>query len=639
MPPSESTHLGDETLDRIRTISCSKGRRRLAFCGAWLLAGTVVTPALASAGGEGGGHELLTAIGVGIIAATVLAYLANLVKQPLLLAYIAAGAAIGPQFGLGLIRNKDDIGIISEMGLILLLFMIGLELDLKKIKESGKSLILTGILQFVLCVALGLGFFLLLGFTIGPPYEYLIFGVKVLGGEYDLLYLAVCISLSSTAIVVKLLYEKFELDTLAGRLTLGVLVFQDIWAILMLSIQPTLTNPRLLSLLGDLSEALLLVVISLVLSKYVLGYIFKKIAKLPELVLVASLAWCFFICGLASYFQLSLEMGALIAGAAISTFPYNAEIIAKIVSIRDFFITLFFVGLGMTIPNPLANLGMLKLAAIAALFVIATRFLAVYPVLYLLKNGNRVSLLTSINLSQISEFALVITALGIKFQHIVPDIQTLIIYIFVMTSISSTYMIKSSHFLQTRLSRVLNRIGIKDIHLHEEEAGGSPKDIALLGFFRIGSSFVREIEALSPDLQERLLVVDYNPIVYNKLREKGVKVVYGDVGHLETLHHAGIENVKLVLSTIPDAILVGTSNVKIIQLMKKLCPLAKIIVTAESPAAALKMYQEGADYVLLPNMLAGRHLVAIVEHLLHRDSAGLKEKEIQNLTGRAEILD
>jgi Kef-type K+ transport system membrane component KefB len=619
-----------------------KGAGWMKVFGCWLTIFILIIPDTAwagSNGGDAGGHQLLTSIGISIIAATLLAYLANMIKQPMLLAIIAAGAAIGPQFGLGLVRSKDDISIISEMGLILLLFMIGLELDLKKIKESGKSLVVTGILQFVLCVALGLVFFLLLGFTIGPPYEYSIFGVKVLGGEYDLLYLAVCISLSSTAIVVKLLYEKFELDTLAGRLTLGVLVFQDIWAIVMLSIQPTLANPRLLSLLWNFAQGFILVVISLVMSKYVLGYFFRKIAKVPELVLVASLAWCFFICGIAGYFGLSLEMGALIAGAAISTFPYNAEIIAKIVSIRDFFITLFFVGLGMTIPNPLDNLGMLMLAAVAAVFVVATRFLSVYPVLYALKNGHRVSLLTSINLSQISEFALVITALGIQFKHIVPDIQTLIIYIFVMTSISSTYMIKSSHFLQTHLSKVLTRIGVKDIQRpYEEKIHGPPKEIALLGFFRIASSFLREIEEQSPDLLQKLLVVDYNPVVYQNLHDRGVKVVYGDISHLETLHHAGIEEAKLVLSTISDDILVGTSNLKIIGLMKKLCPQARIIVTAESARTALELYREGADYVLLPNMVAGGHLVSIVERLLHHSDVRLKESEIQKLEERAEVL-
>ena len=156
-------------------------------------------------------------------------------------------------------------------------------------------------------------------------------------------------------------------------------------------------------------------------------------------------------------------MGALIAGVAISTFPYNLDIIAKIVNIRDFFITLFFVALGMAIPNPLANLGMFKVAGAAALFLIASRFLSVYPVLYFLKNGNRVSLLTSINLSQLSEFALVITVIGMKERHIVRDIQTIIIFVFVMTSVASTYMIKYNQNIQGFLSQGLAYIGFRDL--------------------------------------------------------------------------------------------------------------------------------------------------------------------------------
>ena len=191
----------------------------------------VLRPEAAWAGGDAGGNSLITAIGISIIAATVLAYLAHLTKQPLLLAYLAPGAAMGPQFGFGWVGSQEDVRTITEIGLILLLFMIGLELNLKKLKESGKSLVATGIFQFILCAAMGLGFFMLLGFTIGEPFEYRFFGVKVLGGQFDLLYLAVCLALSSTAIVVKLLYEKFELGTLAGRLTVGVLVFQDIWAV------------------------------------------------------------------------------------------------------------------------------------------------------------------------------------------------------------------------------------------------------------------------------------------------------------------------------------------------------------------------------------------------------------------------
>jgi Kef-type K+ transport system membrane component KefB/Trk K+ transport system NAD-binding subunit len=599
----------------------------------------LLAPELAWASSDSPGHGLLGAIGVSIIATTVLGYVAYLLKQPLLLAYIAAGAAIGPQFGFGLVHSKEDIRIIAEIGLILLLFMIGLELDLKKLKESGKSLITTGIAQFILCAAMGLGFFMLLGFTIGEPYEYRIFGVKVLGGEYDLLYLAVCMALSSTTIVVKLLYEKFELDTLAGRLTLGVLVFQDIWAIVLLSIQSSLANPQILSILQDFAQAGLVILISMVLSKYVLRYIFQKIAKTPELVLVASLGWCFLIVGLTNAFGLSMEMGALIAGVAISTFPYNLDIIAKIINIRDFFITLFFVALGMIIPNPLLNLGMLKVAGAAALFLVASRFLSVYPVLYFLKNGNRVSLLTSINLAQLSEFALVIGVIGLKEQHIVRDIQTIIVFVFVMTSVASTYMIKYNQNIQGFLSRVLAAVGFKDLKATPTD-GAAPghKDIAILGFFRVASAFIQEIEDTAVEIKDRMVVVDFNPTVFKRLPVHGVKVVYGDISNPETLHHAGVAEAKIVISTISDEILVGTDNLKLIDQLRKIAPQARIIVTAESPTRAVALYRAGADYVFLPNQLAAQHLLPVVTRLLQGDEAVLKDEAIEQLCRRDEVI-
>jgi len=601
-------------------------------------AAMLLTPEVAWAGSEGGGHGLLAAIGVSILAATVLGYLAYLTRQPLLLAYIAAGAAIGPRFGFGWVQSQDDVRIIAHIGLILLLFMIGLELDLKKLREAGETLITAGISQFILCAAMGMGFFMLLGFTIGEPYEYRIFGVKVMGGEYDLLYLAVCLALSSTTIVVKLLYDKFELGTLAGRLTLGVLVFQDIWAIVVLSIQSSLANPQIMGILQDFAEAGLLIVISLALSKYALGYVFRKIARLPELILVASLGWCFLIAGLASSFGLSMEMGALIAGVAISTFPYNLDIIAKIISIRDFFITLFFVALGMAIPNPLDNLGMFKVAGAAALFLVASRFLSVYPVLYLLKNGNRVSLLTAINLSQLSEFALVITVIGVQNNHIVPDIQTIITYVFVITAIASTYMIKYNHNLQAILSRALGYVGFRDLSSEVPDQDEVHKDIAILGFFRVASAFIQEIEDAALDIIDRIVVVDFNPRVLQRLPRHGIKVVYGDISNPETLHHAHIEAARIVISTVPDEILVGTDNLKLINRIKKIAPEARIIATAETPARALALYQAGADYVSLPNELAGRHLLTVAAQMIQGEKVILRDEEIERLAGRNEVI-
>ncbi len=593
--------------------------------------------------GGGGGHSLLSGIGVSILAATILAYLATLMRQPLILAYLAAGVIIGPEMGFAWIRDKEEIQTIAEIGLILLLFMIGLELSLKKIKEAGKSLIIAGISQFLLCLSLGLGFFYLLGFTLKAycPCEYSVLGVNIIGGRYDLFYLAACLSLSSTTIVVKLLYEKFEIDTLAGRLTLGILIFQDLWAIVLLGLQPNLADPQIRVILWSFVKGALLVILSLLTSRYLLGAVFRKIAKLPELVLVASLGWCFLIAGSADYLGLSLEMGALIAGIAVSTFPYNLDIIGKIINIRDFFITLFFVALGMKIPNPFVNPGLLGLALLLAGFLVATRFLAVFPVLYFLKNGNRVSLLTSINLSQLSEFALVIAVLGRKpeFNHIGPDIMTLIILVFVVTSVTSTYMIKYNQELQKILGRVAERLGFKPIGAQvDTQEKEEPKDIALLGFFRVASAFLYEIEERRPELKDKLVVVDFNPQVYHALTQRRVKVVYGDISNVQTLHHAGLENCKIAISTITDEILVGTDNRRLIEQVRSLAPHAKIIVIAQSNAKALELYSAGADFVLRPNIATANQLLPVVERLLRGEEAILREEELAKIARREEIL-
>ena len=589
------------------------------------------TPLLAAENGDG---SLVNSVGIAIIAATVMSFVGHVLKQPLLLAYIAAGVMIGPGIGFGLVANLRDIETIAHIGLILLLFLIGLEIDIKKLKESGRSLIVSGLFQFIICVLLGMGFFYLLGYGIG-------------GGRYDLLYLSACCALSSTAIVVKLLYGKFEIDTLAGRITLGVLVFQDIWAIILLGIQPNLSNPQVLMILLSFIKGAALVAVSLLLSKYVLPRLFRTVSKVPELVLVSSLGWCFLICGLAGYLDLSLEMGALIAGIAISTFPYNIDVMAKVVNIRDFFVTLFFVGLGMQIPNPMGNPGILATAGVVSLFLIGSRFFSIYPLLYFLKNGNRVSILTSINLSQISEFSLVITALGMKAGHIGQNVMSVVIFVFVITSVVSTYMIKYSDNLQKMLNVMLQKIGLKDIGVHADEGKEtSGREIAILGFHRTASSLVSEIMSMDKKaplarLKDRIVVVDFNPEVHSTLQTMGIKVIYGDIGHIDTLHHAGIHDAKLVISTIPDSILVGTDNLKFIRHIRNINPHAKIIVTAESAQGALKMYTEGADYVFLPRILTARHLVLMIGHVLSSDQSKFKkmvDSEIGSLKQRDEII-
>lgn len=582
-----------------------------------------------SAQGPGG---LLNNIALCVITAAVLAFIANKLRQPAILAYLLAGVLIGPEIGFRLVTDAEVIEVISEIGLILLLFIIGLEMDLKKLRAAGKPVIVTGTLQFLVCVGLAIPFFLLLGFRIGDA--------NAFGGEFGLFYMSVAASISSTMIVVKLLYDKFELDTLPGRITLGILVFQDIWAILVLALQPNLRNPELVALASSLGKGILLVGLSLLVSRYVLPPLFRSVAKIPELVLIMALAWCFLVCAAANYAGLSREMGALIAGVALSTFPYSLDVIAKVISIRDFFVTLFFVALGMKIPVP--TLPILALAALTSVFLIVSRFLSIFPILYLLRFGHRVSLIPAINLSQISEFSLVVASLGLALGHVNNQVVSLIIFVFVITSTASTYMINYNHELYLALSRGLSFLGIKDLTQTAEakdSADTSRKPLVFLGFYREASSILHEFELSdSRDLLDEVLVIDFNPEVYSELGRRGIASLYGDVAHMETLHHAKIHDAKLVVSTIPDQILKGTDNARLLRKICQLCPHALAIVTADSSQRALELYKLGADFVFIPRIHSSAQIAQIIQMGLRHGLTREREEQITQLSVRNEVL-
>ena len=388
--------------------------------------------------------DLLSNIGLVFVIATVFAFIAKFLKQPLILAYLVAGVVIGPDIGFALVKDKETIELISEIGLILLLFIIGLEIDLKKLLSAGRTLLVTGVSQFLLCVAMGIGLAILMGFTSSS-------------GNFDWIYLAVTLALSSTLIVVKLLYDKFELTTLPGRITLGVLVCQDIWAIIFLALQPNLHDPRLVTLLESFIKGAGLVLMTLAISRYALPRFFSFVAKIPELLLIAALAWCFLVSGAADGLGLSREMGALIAGVSMSTFPYNVDVIAKVTNIRDFFVTLFFVALGMKIPQPSLSI-VTPPSACRCLFspAVSSRFSQCsisWAMAY------ETSLIPSINLAQMSEFSLVIASLGLTLNHISSELVGTLTFVFAITSVLSTYLIAYNHEIQRRLARLLVKIG------------------------------------------------------------------------------------------------------------------------------------------------------------------------------------
>lgn len=542
--------------------------------------------------------DLLVDIGRCILVSMVLAYAAQLARQPLILAYLAAGVLLGKPMGLDWLSDIGSIETISEIGLILLLFMIGLEMDLKKIQRAGKTVTLTGVVQIVVCMLLGAAVFSL--FRVGD-------------GQFDWLYLAACTALSSTLIVVKLLYDKVEIDTLPGRITLGVLVLQDVAAIFFLAIQPNLNDPKFLPVLWSFSKGLGLVGLSFLTTRFVLPPLFRRIAKVPELVLAGSLSWCFLVVAAADAAGLSRAMGALIGGVSISTFPYNVDVLSKLTSLRDFFVTLFFVALGAAIPRPTP--GMMFAALGCSLFVVLSRHLSVTPLMLALKNGHRVSSVTAINLANVSEFSIVIAAVGFKQGHISHEAQTLIVWTFAVSATASTYMTTYSFELHRILSRYLKFLGVRDLDQTENPVVRARTRLMLLGFAKVASSLLEEIDRTAPELKEGLAVIDFNPETVRELRRRGIRAHYGDISHADSLRHAGIGDAEIIVSTIPDHFLKGIDNLRLLRMAQRLNYGATVVVTAETLASARELYASGADYVSIPRMSAAADLLPALKDL------------------------
>lgn len=549
-------------------------------------------------------HELIRDITLCILFAWMLGLLAHFSRQPLILAYLIAGFCIGP-FGAGWVKSQESISVISELGLIFMLFMIGLEIDLKKIVRAGKVILFAAGGQLLGGCLLGILFFAGIGLSLG-------------GGHFDALYLCIACALSSTVIIVKVLYEKRELDTLPGRITLGVLVLQDIFAILFLAVQPSLANLQVGVILLSIGRVAVLVAAALLVSRYVLPRLFHQIARRPELILLGALAWCFLVAETAEQLSLSREMGALIAGVSLSTFPYALDVTAKVTTLRDFFITLFFVALGMTIPVP--GLSVIGLALMIAAFTVASRLVTTFAPLYLMKQGLRASLLPAINLAQISEFSLVVIQTGVADNHIAPETANAASFAFVVLAVLSTFVMTRSDEITRWAIGPLKRIGLRDLdhgsgHPDEGHEGGhgEARRIVILGFFRAASALLAEIERQAPVLLEQITVIDFNPHVYQTLLSRGLHVIYGDISSADTLLHAGIGKSEMIILSVPDALLKGASNEKLVRHVRTLNPNALIVATADLLSDVGELYAAGASYVTVTRLSDAHELFTVIE--------------------------
>lgn len=537
-------------------------------------------------------------------------------KQPVIIGYIISGIIAGPLF-FDIAKSTETLTTFSQIGVALLLFMVGLSLNPRVLKEVGKISLITGIGQVL--------FTSLIGYFIGR-----MVGLSPIAS----LYVSVGLSFSSTIVIMKLLSDKKDLETLYGRISVGFLIVQDFIAIGILLIISSLSGGKSLSSLAfdSILRGVGIIIILFAVTIYLLPQLTRVIAKSQEFLLLFSVGWCFFIASIFYYFNFSIEAGALLAGISLSLSPYHFEISSKMKPLRDFFIILFFVVLGsqMVFSNITENLITI---IVLSFFVLIGNPLIVMTLMGLLGYTKRNSLLAGFTVAQISEFSLIVVAMGVSVGHVSKEILSIVTAVGLITFAGSTYMILYSSTIYDSLSKYLTifeRRGTKvDSHKHHKS---HVYDIILFGYNRIGYDVLNSIK----QIKKKVLIVDYDPETISTLSKKGYECRYGDANDSELLEELNLAKAKMIISTIP----VLDTNLLLINKIKTENPKAIISVVSHQIDEAIMLYDEGATYVLMPHFLGGQHFSAMInenkldaekfledkvehlEHLKHRKQLG-----------------
>ncbi len=532
-----------------------------------------------------------------ICIAAVFSLIFKYFKQPEILAYILTGVLIA-SFHFFKASNEDVLHSMSQVGVTLLLFMVGLEIRISELMSLGKSLILSSVGQIVGTFVLG---FLISSF----------FGFNILTS----IYLATALTFSSTIIVVKLLSDQRELHSLHAKFSLGILLIQDVVAIFFLIFlssfnQQTGGISSLIQILPIILKVVLLFGAIAYLSKSIFPKIFEFVARSPETLFLISLAWVFGLSAIVSspYVGFSIEIGGFLAGVALANSLVNYQIIAKAKILRDFFIVIFFVLLGVQMS--FASLANIILPAIVlSLFVLIGKPFIVMVILSLLGYRKRTAFLTGVSLSQVSEFSLILVFIGYKLGHISQDIVSLVTLVGLISFASSTYMITHWKTLYRKFAgkiSFMERANLKkdEIFETEENLENLKGHVVVVGGDQMGLSIVEALE----DKDMEVVVVDFDPSIVKTLKEKKVHRLFGDISDLDIQERAQIDNAKLVISTIPDT----DDNLLLLKELKHENRRAKIVMMALDAKDAKLLYKGGVDYVILPHLAGGRQIAKII---------------------------
>ena len=526
-----------------------------------------------------------------LMLAGVIGVVALKLRQPLIIGYIFAGILVGPA-ALNWVSGGSELKLLSSVGISVLLFVVGLKLDVGLIRSVGPVALATGLGQIVFTSLFGFLIALGLGYAAVPA-----------------LYIAMCLTFSSTIIIVKLLSDKREIDSLHGRIAVGFLVVQDIAVILAMIL---LTSFNLEGGGGIAGQAIRLLLVG---SAFVLGTaatmrwvmppLLGRLAQNQELLVLFAVAWAVGLAALADVVGFSKEVGAFLGGVSIASTAYREAIASRLTGLRDFLLLFFFIDLGSGLNLSAAGL-QLGPALVLSVFVLVGNPLIVVAIMGAMGYRRRTGLLAGLTVAQISEFSLILAALGLQLGQLGEGEVSLITLVGVITIALSTYMILGSERLYGWLKeplRLLER-ATPFSELGGSTSGPARVDVILLGLGRFGGAIHRQLQPHNLSI----LGIDFDPQALRLAAAQGLPVQYGDSEDPEFTASLPLSSATVVVSTLPAL----ESNAAIQHGLQAAGFQGHFIATAHDEAEVAKLEFLGAQRTLLPFLDAAERAAELI---------------------------
>lgn len=534
-----------------------------------------------------------------LVLAAGVGFVGLLLRQPLIVSFIAVGILAGPSV-LNIARSDEYIDLLAELGIAVLLFLVGLKLDLNLVRTLGPVALMTGLGQVVFTTVFGF----LIGLALGLD-------------PVTAIYVAIALTFSSTIIIVKLLSDKREIDSLHGRIALGFLIVQDIVVVLAMIVLSAIgvgaqSDSALIDIVSVFGYgALMLVAIGLFI-RYLANPLMERLSRSPELMISFAIGWAALLAALGHFFGFGKELGGLLAGVSLASTPFREAVSARLASLRDFLLLFFFIALGASL-----DLGVLGdnigAAIIFSLFVLIGNPLIVLAIMGAMGYRKRTGFLAGLTVAQISEFSLIFMAMGVSIGHVAGDAMGLVTLVGLITIAASTYMITWSHQLYDRVEPALGPFERRGAGSEEDNwrprAGGH--DIVVFGLGRYGLAIAEKLG----DAGLKVLGVDFNPAAVRQARGKGFDVMFGDATDPEFIAHLPVAGIRWAISAVPEHDTGVTHDDPRRSLIRALADTAfegRIAVAVHSAASAERVGGAGADLVLMPYRDAAAQAASLV---------------------------